>query len=161
MADVLADADAARLGVRGHDQPEVVAQHALVGTAVIEDVLARRQNRDHRGRHPRDLAHQRGGSRAHLHAELRLEAVAVEEQRLPAVIVCDLDLIGGDVLEVRQRRLMLEQALDLLTDDVRVLFDVRDPGEALELEERRVTDERASPDEPLDRRQHAFAERDR
>src|SRR5207245_2498122 len=42
MADVLADADAARLLLARDDQAEVIAQHPLVGAAVVEYVLARR-----------------------------------------------------------------------------------------------------------------------
>ena len=95
------------------DQPEVVAQHALVGAAMVEDVLARGEDREHRRRHPRDLAHHLGRPGAHLDAELRLEAVAVEEERLPAVVVGDLDLILRDLLEVGQRLAVLEHALEL------------------------------------------------
>src|SRR5580693_1939557 len=39
VADVVAHPDAALLGVWRHDQAEVVAQDALVGAAVVEDVL--------------------------------------------------------------------------------------------------------------------------
>ena len=143
----------------GHDQPEVVAQHALVGAAVVEDVLARGEDREHRRRHPRDLPHQRGRPRAHLDAELGLEAVAVEEERLPAVVVGDLDLVLGDVLEVGQRLTVLEHALELLADRLPVGLDSRDPGEAVDREEGRLAHQRALPDEPLDRRERPFRRR--
>ena len=95
---------------------------------MVEDVLARGEDREHRRRHAGDLAHQRGRPRAHLDAELRLEAVAVEEVRLPAVVVGDLDLVLGDVLEVRQRVAILEHMAQLVADDLPVVLDVLDPG---------------------------------
>ncbi len=128
---------------------------------MVEDVLAGGEDREHRRRHAGDLAHEGGRARAHLDAELGFEAVAVEEERLPAVVVGDLDLVLGDVLEVRELLALLEQPLGLLADDLPVALDVRHPVEALEREEGGVADERAPPDETLDRREDPFADRDR
>ena len=115
------------------------------------------EDREHRGRHPRRALHQGGRARAHAGPEVGLEAVAVQEVGLPAVVVGDLDLVLGDVLEVRQRVAVLEDAVELLADHVPVALDPCDPEEQLGIEEGRVAYERAPPDEALDRRQDLFA----
>ncbi len=107
---------------------------------------------------PGIFAHQRRRPRAHLHAELRLEAIAKDEERLPAVVVGDLDLVLRDVLEVGQLGLVLEQPLGLLADDRPVLLDV--PTQGKRSSGKKVaspTSERRA-DEALDRGEHPFAD---
>ena len=101
----------------GTSSAEVVSQHALVRAAVRRDALVGRQDREHRRRHARGS---RASSRAvsgHRSTLLpRGEAVAVEEERLPAVVLGDLVLVGGDVLEVRQVSWYCEHRVELRAD---------------------------------------------
>ena len=131
----------------------MVPQHALVRATVGGDALARGEDREHRGRHPGDLPEQPGRLRAPLDVVPRREAVPVEEERLPAVVVGDLVLVGRDVLEVRELVLVPQDLFELTSDRGSSGFHVGDPGEGVRVEERVVSDERVTPEvsvEPAD-----------
>ncbi len=161
MADLRPHANPAGGGRLRDDQPEVIAQQALVGAAVRRDALAGGEDREHRGQHPRHALDQGRGLRAERSAELRAVAVAVEEERLPAVIIGQRALVGGDLLEARQLLASAQQPLELGAHQRSATLKLSDPAEAGGLEEGRLAAERAAPEMALDRRQQPFAGADR
>jgi hypothetical protein len=155
------DADPALLGRFGDQQAEVVAHHALVRAAMRREVLPRREDREERGLHSGDLPTELRRLRAARDVRLRGEPVAVEEERLPAVVGRHRRLVDRDVLEVRQVRLVLEHGVELGPDLLPARLESRRPDELIDLEEWLVADQRRAPEPALERLQGSLAERDR
>ena len=121
----------------GDEQPEVVSQHALVRDRVcggmclpgdrIENIAVSM---------PGMLSTRRVVSGQRCAVRLALEAVAVEEVRLPPVVVGERRLVGGDVLEVGQVGVVREHVVELAADDLPVGLEVVHPREAGRVVER-------------------------
>ena len=143
----------------GHLQPEVVPQHALVRAVVRRDALARRRGSRTSPspcRGSLDRARVVSGQRAQF--GVALEAVAVEEVRLPPVVVGELVLVGGDVLEVGQCSWSREHLVELGADRRPVAPRPARPTGSRLVEEVVVADERRLPEVAVDRPQEALAQ---
>ena len=132
--------DAAALLVCGHDEAEVVAQHARVRPAVLGDVLARAEDREHRRLHPRDRLEQRGRPRAAGAVLLAAVAVDVEDVGLPAVVRGEPALVRRHGLEAGNGAGPLQQHLELGADLLPVARELGRPRELPGVEELAAVD---------------------
>ncbi len=158
VPDVVADANAARVAGFGHHEREVVAEHTLVGAPVRRDPLVRSEDREHRGGHARDALEQPIGLRAAFDVPARGEAVAVEEEGLPAVVVGDLVLVGGDVLKIGQSVRVAKHLLELGADRGGTGFELGHPRELDRVEERVVADHRVAAEVTVEPADEALAD---
>jgi len=102
VAVVVADTDPAGLRILGDDQAKVIAEHAPCRAHGGRGCALRGERIEIIAVFMPGISRISWAVRGHISTpSLALEAVAVEEERLPAVVVGDLDLVLGDVLEVR------------------------------------------------------------
>src|ERR1700757_5152492 len=87
MTDLRPDSDGTHLGWLGNEQPEMEAEHTLVGTSMRRQVLAGREDREERGLHARYLLEELGCFRTAAAIPHRLHTVGVEEEGFPAVVL--------------------------------------------------------------------------
>src|SRR6185369_6779246 len=90
------------------------------------------------------------GGRAAGNIILEAKPVAEEEKRLPASVVGKLALVGGNLLETRDRFLMLEQVKHLAPDSRIEALDAANPRKGRLVKKRPVADAGKPPDQALD-----------
>lgn len=114
----------------GHEQAEVKAENAVVGSAVSRDVFARRKDRKEAGFEPGDVLDDTGGLRAAPQVFFRAFAVADEHECLPMVVALNRFYVARDVLEVGQFFAPLQYHVEFRADLPPFGFHLSDPGEA-------------------------------
>src|ERR1022692_3942221 len=84
-----------------NDQSKVVAQHAFIHSAMLGNMLSGRQNREHRGLHPRNTLQEADRLRASRAVLLGLLSVGIKPEGLPLFALSQNLLCVGDILEIR------------------------------------------------------------
>src|ERR1700737_313907 len=100
----------------------MVTQHAFVGTAMLRQMFARRENRKERRLHSRHFFKKARRFRAPLAVSLRLESIGEKEIRFPTVILRQLPLVRRDVLEIREIAAMPHHLIQLTANRQPVRF---------------------------------------
>jgi hypothetical protein len=131
MTELVVDPDRHLFARFRHHQRQMQAEHAVVGSAMRGDVLARREDGEKRRLHPWDLfqrRHRRGTLPAVL---LAPRTVAAENEGLPVVVGLDRLHLARDVLEVRQLVAALHHLVQLGADRGPVGLDCGGPRKIL------------------------------
>src|SRR6185437_1030481 len=123
-----------------HDETEVEPQHAVKGAPVRRQMLARLEDGEHHRDEAGNLLTGRPGLRTERDIGVRLEAVAGEQEGLPAAVLADGRDVGGDLVEAGQVVLAREHALEFGADGRIVGFDRRRPREYGLVIDRRIAD---------------------
>src|SRR5260221_3620715 len=142
MPHVLTDPDATLLTRLWYQKPEVVPEDAIERAPMRGDVFPRRQDGEERGLHSGNGLHQARRLRAAVAVLLHLDPIAVEEIRLPAIIVRDRSLVTRNVLEIRKSIPVLQYTVQLTPDARPVCFQRSNPAELVRLEEGGIPDKR-------------------
>src|SRR5438105_5644197 len=106
----------------------MVTQHSFVGTAMLWQMFARRENGKERRLHSRHFFKNARRFRATLAISPRLESIGEKEVRLPPVILRKFSLIRRDVLKIREIAPMPHHFIQLASNRGPVSFQHSRPG---------------------------------
>ncbi len=125
VAQVTADSQGTVGGRFGDAQGQVHPYHTLVGASVDGDLLVGHENGEEGGVEAGDALNQAGGFGALFAVAIGSHAVSVEEVGLPAIVIGDIILVAGDVLEVGELIDFFEQDIEFLLYQSPLGFDAR------------------------------------